>query len=160
MQKRIIIIHYKKNKMKINKKVKIAVGSMLGIAFLFFATLIIHIAYMVHKQAQEPFAHEQMSRADFLQAVDSSSALNIENKVKSLKGVKSTYFNLKDNIFIYTFDNRENNSQAIYDNAIKNSGFASSRHIVTAKEMNTGCPAMNPNSFYGKISTLVARVVN
>ncbi|MGF7230228.1 hypothetical protein [Arachidicoccus sp.] len=146
--------------MKINKKVKIAAGSILGIAFLLFATLIVHVAYMVKKEAKEPFAHVQMSRTDFQQPVDSASALAIQNKIKTLKGVKSTYFNLKDNILIYTFDNRENTAQDIYNNAIKNTGFASSRHIVSSKEMNTGCPVMNPNSFYGKLSTLVAKVVN
>ena len=115
---------------------------------------------MVKEMRSLPDATIQMARADFMQPVDSLSAVQIENKVMSQEGVKSTYFNPKDYILVYTFDNRINNSQNIYDHAIKNSGFKSERYIVSASDLTKGCPVMNDNSFYGKLTAFVGRFVN
>jgi hypothetical protein len=146
--------------MKISKKVKILSGSILGLAFLLFATLIVHIAIMVRGRAPLPFATVQMARADFREAVDSASAIRIQNNIKRLKGVQSTYFNLKDYVLVYTFDNKVNTAQGIYDEAIRNAGFRSVRYVVSASDLTKGCPVMNNNSFYGKLTETVANIVN
>src|ERR1700761_401362 len=121
--------------MKINKKVKIVVASVLGLAFLLFATLVVHIVVMVKGKPPLAMATIQMSRADFQQPVDSVSALKIQKDIKSLPGVKDTYFNLKDHIVVYTFDNKLNSAQGIYDAAIKNSGFRSARYLVSQNDL-------------------------
>ncbi len=146
--------------MKINKKIKIAIATVSGFAFLFFAALIVHIAIMV--KGMQPLSDPtvQMARADFKQPVDSSDGTRIENKIRSLRGVKATYFNLKNYILIYTFDNRLNDAQNIYDKAIKNSGFKSVRYTVSQSDLSKGCPVMNGNSFYGKLTAVVSKVVN
>jgi len=146
--------------MTINKKIKIAIGGIFCITFLFSAVLLIHIAIMVRNRPPLANATIQMARADFKTPLDSASAFNIQENVKSLKGVKSTYFNFKNHILIYTFDNRLNNAQNIYDHAIKISGFQSERHIVSAIEATQGCPVMNNNSFYGKLTAIVSKAIN
>ncbi|MGH2643860.1 MAG: hypothetical protein ACRDE2_07930, partial [Chitinophagaceae bacterium] len=120
--------------MKINKKIKIALLSALGIAVLLIITLLVHVTIMVKEMRDLPDATIQMARADFIQPVDSMSALQIEDKVMDQPGVKSTYFNSKDYTLVYTFDNRVDNAQNIYNHAIKNDGFNSSRFIVSASD--------------------------
>lgn len=146
--------------MKTGKKIRIALQAVLGFVFLLFAVLIIHIAIMVKGAQPLVNSTEQMARADFSQPVDSSDAIKIENEVKSLNGVKSVYFNLKDYILIYTFDNRVNNAQKIYDHAIRNSGFSAIRYVVSGSELSKGCPVMNDHSFYGKLTTIISKIVN
>jgi hypothetical protein len=152
--------HAKKIKMKLNKKIKIVAFSLLGLAFLFFATLIVHIAIMVKGRPTPAFATIQMARADFKEPVDSLSAVRIQNEIKNLKGVQTTWFNAKDYILVYSFDNKINTAQSIYDAAIKNSGFRSVRYIVGKADLAKGCPVMNNNSFYGKLTEVVAGIVN
>lgn len=142
------------------KTLKIAIFSIAGIAFLFFATLIVHIVIMVKNKAPLANATIQMARADFNEPIDAIAATKIQNEIKMQAGVKSTYFNSNSNILVYTFDNRANDAQDIYNNAIKNSGFASERHIVSAEDATKGCPAMDNKSFYGKLTKVVTSIVN
>lgn len=146
--------------MKLGKKWKIAIFSILGVAFLLFATLIIHIAVMVHHRGPLTFATIQMARSDFQAPVDSAQAQQIQKNILALNGVKSTYFNLKDGIVIYTFDNRINTAQQIYDKAIKTSGIPAERYTVSEMDLAKGCPVMNNNSFYGKLTAVVSKFVN
>lgn len=146
--------------MKINKKIRIALWSVLGIAVLLSLTLLVHVIIMVKAMRALPDATIQMARADFIQPVDSMNAIQIENTVMDQPGVKSTYFNAKDYTLVYSFDNRVNNAQNIYDHAIKNDGFSSVRYIVAASDLSKGCPVMNGNSFYGKLTAFVGRFVN
>jgi len=146
--------------MKINKKIKIATCSIAGLALLLFAVLIIHIAIMVKSRLPLVNATVQMARADFKQPVDSLSAAQIQDQVKSLKGVKSTYFNSKDHILVYTYDNNQNTAQNIYDKVIKNSGFRSVRYTVSKDDLAKGCPVMGNHSFYGKLTSIMASIIN
>lgn len=146
--------------MKVPKKIKVALFSVLGLALLLFITLIVHIAVMVHNRAPLPLATIQMARADFKMPVDSAAAQQIQDNIRKLNGVKSTYFNVADDIVIYTFDNRLNTAQRIFDKAIKNSGFAAVRYTVSEKDLSGGCPVMNDHSFYGKLTAVVSRFVN
>lgn len=146
--------------MKINKKIKIALLSVLGIVTLLIITLLVHVTIMVKEMRALPDATIQMARADFTQPVDSINAVLIENKVMDQPGVKSTYFNSKDYTLVYTFNNRINNAPNIYNHAIKNDGFSSACFIVSAADLSKGCPVMNDNSFYGKLTVFLGKFVN
>lgn len=146
--------------MKINKKIRIVLLSILGLVCLLFVTLIAHVIIMIKEMRTLPYATIQRARADFKQPVDSLNALQIENKVMAQPGVESTYFNPREYILVYTFDNRVNNAQNIYDKVIKNDGFKSVRYIVSATDLSKGCPVMNDNNFYGKLTAFVGRFVN
>lgn len=142
------------------KKIKIAIYSILGIAVLFAATLLVHIVIMVKNKVPLANATIQMARANFLEPIDSSNAIRIQNDIKQQPGVKSTYFNSDTHILIYTFDNKANDAQDIYNKAIKNAGFSSERHIVSAQDAAKGCPVIDDNSFYGKLTKVVTTIVN
>jgi copper chaperone CopZ len=146
--------------MKINKKIKVALGLVLGLAFLLFATLIVHVVVMVKGKPPLAMATIQMARADFQEPVDASGAAAIQNNIKKLPGVKDTYFNVKDHIVTYTYDNKLNSAQNIYDAAIGNSGYKSRRYLVSRSDLAKGCPVMNSNSFYGKLTDIISGIVN
>lgn len=146
--------------MKISKKVKFGIFGILGLVFLFFLVLIVHIGIMVHERGPIAMATVQMARADFQKPVDSMQAQQIQTQIKAQKGVKSTYFNIKDGIVIYTFDNRENTAGSIYKKAIKTFSIPSARYTVSKEDLANGCPVMNNNSFYGKLTAVVSKVVN
>lgn len=142
-----------------NKNVKRVLGWMGVFAVLFVLLLLTHIVIMVKRMPILANPTLQLARVDFKEPLDSLSIGQIRNKVVSQKGVKSTYYNQRDDILIYTFDNRLNNARTIYDNAIVPSGYASVRYVVTAKDLQQGCPVMSNDSFYGKLTALVAKIV-
>lgn len=145
--------------MKKRKRIKYLLGWAGGIALLFVGVLLVHIVIMVRKMPVLAFPTVQMARIDFTQWVDSSDAVRIQDQVRAQKGVKSTYFNQPAHILIYTYDNRVNNSQAIYQHTIPSSGYAAERHLVSQEDLKQGCPVMNDHSFYGKITAIIAKVV-
>ncbi|PSK93200.1 hypothetical protein B0I18_102170 [Taibaiella chishuiensis] len=146
--------------MTMKKKLKVAAGSLLGIMFLFSAVLLIHIVVMVKNRKPLPAATLQMARADFKQPVPDQVMQTIQQAVSRQKGVKETYYNAGSRMLVYTYDNKVNTAEAIYASAIRPSGMSSERHLVSQSEATKGCPAMDNHSFYGKLTNMVARVVN
>ena len=71
-------LNKKSQKMKINKKVKIIVGSILGIFVLLFLVLVVHIA--TAKPLVIDNASLQISRIDFKEPIDSLKAKEIHKK--------------------------------------------------------------------------------
>ena len=141
------------------KKIKIIALSLLGVSVLLFVVLLVHIVIMVKKEGQMPNATLQLARVDFEQPMDSSLVVNIEKKVKSMDGVKNTYYNYTSNILVYGYDNRVNNSKNIFNKAIKKQGFIAHPYVVSAIQANSGCPAMGKNSFYTKITKIIYKIV-
>lgn len=146
--------------MKTKKLIKRGVIVVLGAAFLLFATLIIHIAVMVQGKSPLPLATTQIARIDFNEEISPTQAEIIQDKFKEFQGVKSTHFNIQDGILIYTFDNRLNDTKQIYDGFMKGSNLLCSRYVVSEEELSQGCPAIENDSFYGKLTQVVAKVVN
>lgn len=146
--------------MKIRKKIKIGLISVLSAVALLFIVLIVHIGIMVHERGALPMATIQMARVDFQNPITPLQAKNIEADFKHYKGVKSTHFNVKNGILIYTFDNRKNSTKAIYSNFEKENSLPCSRYVVSDEDLSHGCPAMNSNSFYGKLTNVISKIVN
>lgn len=146
--------------MKMNKKIKITAFSLLGVAFLFFATLVIHIGIMVKNQKPLENATIQMARVDFSNSLDLQQAQVIEENIKNQKGVKDVFYNEKNHLLIYTFDNRINNSENIYNTSIKSAEFSSAPYFVSAEDAAKGCPVINSDSFYGQLTKVVSKIIN
>ncbi len=133
----------------------------LSIAALFFIVLGIHI-YMVTSQYKKTELHQQLSRIDFKQPVDSSEAIKIQGFVSSLEGVHKTYFNYKDAILVYLFDIDKQTSQKVFDRLVAFGNYKAERYIVDAGTMSSGCPVMvkqsgfykNVTNFYKKLFSL------
>ena len=142
---------------KILKRILLIIG---GTAAAFVLVLLVHIVVMVKEMPNYANRTTQLGRADFKEPVNSATAQLIEQKIKKLPGVSSTYFNQKDDILVYAFDNKVNTSENIYNAGIKNSGIRSVRYTVSEEDLKYGCPAMNGNSFYGKLTQFVSSIVN
>lgn len=122
--------------------------------------LVVHITIMVKRMPRLTHPTVQLARADFSEPLNGTAAMRLQQAVSVLPGVSSTYYNEKNNIFIYAFDNRKNSAQGIYDAVIKNFGCASERYTVKPEDMGKGCPVIDNNSFSGKVTRFISRIVN
>lgn len=146
--------------MTLGKKIKWALLGVLGISFLLFLTLVIHIGVMVYHKAPLPFEHLQMTRVDFNRPLDSAEISLIKTGLLDQKGVKTTYYNAVDNNVVYTYDNRQNNALNIYQQFFQPANIAAKRYTVSEKDLAKGCPVMNTNSFYGKLTAIISKTIN
>lgn len=143
--------------MKINKKVKIAVLSILGVFLLLFAILVYHIANA------KPIdnATIQVSRIDFKEPIDATKASEINKNMKSIDGVINPHYFPKSNAVVYLHDMKVINSKQVYDQFMKKTNLKAERYIVpenlASKEV---CPVMSENSFKAKFSRQVQRIFN
>ncbi|MGK4566356.1 hypothetical protein [Flavobacterium sp. 3HN19-14] len=76
--------------MKINKKVKIAISSILGVFLLLFVVLVVHI--VLAKPVEIDNATLQISRIDFKEPIDAAKEKEIHRDMKSIPGVINPKF--------------------------------------------------------------------
>lgn len=141
--------------MKINKKLKIAIYSILGIIVLFFAILVFHIA------TAKPYdnAYLQISRIDFKEPTDSLKQKEIHRNMKSIKGVINPKFYSKQNVMVYYSDNRITNSDKVFQQLMTKGDYNAEKFTISASLTSKGgCPVMNPNSFSYKFSRAIKRI--
>jgi len=145
--------------MEKRKIIKIALIS-LSVVFVLFAVLIVHIAMVTKYKAVEPDGR-QLSRIDFTEKVDSTEANKIKNFVGHLDGVESTYFNVKDGIFVYTYALSKQNSLGVYNKLMSYGKYKAHRYMVDPSEATKGCPAMGGNkSFMYSLVMYVGKLIN
>ena len=118
---------------------KIAAGA-IGLLSILLLALCVHI-YMVTHKPKTPFELTQLSRIDFKQKIDSVEANNIRAFVASQVGVKSSYFNVKDGILVYTFLSDKQNSLTIFNKLMTHGHYKAEPYIVSKSASNNGCPA-------------------
>ncbi len=142
--------------MRIHKKIKIALLSILGIALLLFVVLVYHIATAKPKEN----ATIQISRIDFAQPFDSLSTVDIKEKLHSIAGVKSEII-VKRNVVVYFHDNRIADSKKVYDELMAKGHYSAQRFILPANMMNQQvCPVMKKDGLSYKFTKLVQRIFN
>ncbi|MBY0485777.1 MAG: hypothetical protein K2P85_01080 [Flavobacteriaceae bacterium] len=142
--------------MKINKKVKIALLSILGIGLLFFAILVYHIANARPIES----ANIQVSRIDFDKPFDSLSTIAIKEKLHAIDGVKSEII-VKRNVVVYFHDNKIADSKKVYDQLMAKGDYKAERFILPANLANKEvCPVMKKDGFNYKFTKLVQRIFN
>ena len=145
--------------MKISKKVKIVLGSILGIFLLLFIVLVVHIA--TAKPIVYDNATMQISRIDFNEPIDSLKAKEIHRNMKSIAGVKNDKMNLESGVLVYWHDNRVVDSKGVYASLMSKGKYDAKRFEIS-KEMaaKEACPVMDKNSFSYKFSRGVQRIFN
>ena len=145
--------------MKINKKIKIAVGSILGVVLLLFIVLVVHIATV--KPTVYDNATMQISRIDFNEPIDSLMAQKITTDMKSIAGVKNPLVVAKNKVVVYYHDMNVANSEQVYNQFMAKGNYNAKRFLVSpelaSKEV---CPVMDKNSFKYKFSRGVQRIFN
>lgn len=145
--------------MKINKKIKIAVGSVLGIVLLLFIVLVVHIATI--KPTIYDNATLQISRIDFKQSIDSTMAKQINRDMKSIAGVKNPSVFAEKKVVVYYHDMNIANSEQVFTQLMAKGNYNAERYIVPAAlASNEVCPVMDKNSFSFKFSRGIQRIFN
>ena len=152
-------LNKKSQKMKINKKVKIIVGSILGIFVLLFLVLVVHIA--TAKPLVIDNASLQISRIDFKEPIDSIKAKEINKKKKKIPGVKTDRLNIETGVLVYFHDIKIANSEEIYNQLVALGDYKAERYILPkGLENKTACPVMTEDSFSYKFSRGIQRIFN
>lgn len=142
--------------MKINKKIKIALLSILGFFLLMFVILVYHIA------TARPIENAtiQVSRIDFDKPFDSMSAIDIKQKLHDILGVKSDII-IKRNVVVYFHDNKVADSKRIYDELMTTGQYNAQRFILPEGLANKQvCPVIKKDGISYKFTQFVQRIFN
>ena len=142
--------------MKINKKIKIALLSILGFFLLMFVILVYHIA------TARPIENAtiQVSRIDFDKPFDSMSAIDIKQKLHDIPGVKSDII-IKRNVVVYFHDNKVADSKRIYDELMTTGQYNAQRFILPEGLANKQvCPVIKKDGISYKFTQFVQRIFN
>lgn len=143
--------------MKISKKVKIAVGSLLGTVLLLFIVLVVHIA--TAKPVVYDNATIQVSRIDFKEPLDSMKVKEIHRNLKSIPGVKNDKFNIEKRVLVYFHDNRITDSKSVFNQLMAKGNYKAERFILPiGMASKKVCPVMNTDSFSYKFSRGIQRI--
>ena len=147
------------NKMKISKKLKIAVGSIFMIFFLLFLVLVVHIA--TAKPLVVDNATLQISRIDFKEPIDSLKAKEIHRNLKSIPGVKTDRLNKETGVLVFFHDIKVADSKTIYNKLMTMGDYKAERFVLPKElENKTACPVMTEDSFSYKFSRGIQRIFN
>jgi hypothetical protein len=142
--------------MRINKTIKRALLSILGIFLLLFAILVYHIANARPVES----ATIQVSRIDFDKPFDSLSSMDIKQKLHDIPGVKSEII-IKRNVVVYFHDNRVADSKKVYDELMTAGHYNAQQFVLPASLANNQvCPVMKKDGFKYKFSKFIQGIFN
>ena len=142
--------------MKINKKIKITLLSLLGFFLLMFVILVYHIATVKPMEN----ATIQVSRIDFDKPFDSVNTIEIKQKLHSIVGVKSEII-VKRNVVVYFHDNRIANSKKVYDELMTKGNYKAKRFIIPENLANKQvCPVMRRDGISYKFTKFIKGIFN
>jgi len=145
--------------MKTNKKIKIAISSLLGIIVLLFIVLVVHIA--LAKPVALDLASLQVSRIDFAAPLTQVQQSEITKNLQEIKGVTSDKPIFKNNVLVYFHNNRLTNSTKVYQELMAKGHYDAKPFLVPASlAQRKVCPAMNQNGFSYKFSRAIQRMFN
>ncbi len=145
--------------MKISKKFKIAIGSVLAFSTLLFVVLVVHIA--TAKPIVIDNASLQISRIDFKEPLDSIKAKEIHRNLKKIPGVKTDRINIETGALVFFHDLKVADSKTIYDKLIAMGNYKAERFVLPKElENKTACPVMSEDSFSYKFSRGIQRIFN
>lgn len=145
--------------MRINKKLKIALLSFLGVFLLLFVVLVVHIA--TAKPLVIDNATLQISRIDFKEPIDSLKAKEIHRNMKSIAGVKNPKFYPEKNVLVYYHDMKIANSEQVFNQLMAKGDYKAERLIIPVDIASKKvCPVMNDDSFSAKFSRGIQRIFN
>lgn len=142
--------------MKINKKIKITIVSILGFLILLFVILVYHIA--TARPVEN--ASIQISRIDFDKPFDSLGTIDIKQKLHTIAGVKSEII-VKRNVVVYFHDNKIADSKNIFKELMTKGNYNAKRFTIPANLANKEvCPVMRRDGISYKFTKFVQRIFN
>ena len=144
--------------MKINKKVKIVLFSLLGIFVLFFAILLFHV--ITAKPVVYELQHVQISRIDFKNDIDSTQAKKICADMRTIPGLTSDSIIVKRNVVVYFHNNTITNSEKVYNQLMTKGKYDAKRFVLPANLENKPVCPVDVNSFSYKWASALNRMFN
>ncbi len=147
--------------MKINKKVKVAVLSILGLFIFFNVFMIWHVLDMTKKENDLDNKTIQVSRIDFKEQIDSLKVKEVIKNLKNIPGVINPHYFTRTNAVVYLHDMKIINSSDVFKQFISKVKYKAKQFKVpenlAGKEV---CPAIKKDGFYYKYTQLVLRIFN
>jgi hypothetical protein len=121
------------------------------VALILFLALGVHLYYVTDNfyQDQRNAPQLQLGRIDFKQPIDSVQAAELQFKLKQVPGVQKTYFNIQDQILVYSFYNTEQDAATIFASFNNGNTVPAERYIVAEEDKMKGCPAMSDKTQSG-----------
>lgn len=144
--------------MKMNKNLKIGLKVVSGIAVLFVAILIYHIA--TAKPAVYENANLQVSRIDFKTDIDSVEAKKINHDLRTITGITSDSIIIKRNVVVYFHNNKMTDSKQVYAELMSKGTYDAQRFILPDNLANKEVCPMDPNSFTYRLSQQINHFFN
>ncbi|RAR49607.1 hypothetical protein [Flavobacterium lacus] len=145
--------------MKINRTIKVIIGSIFSIVLLLIVVLVVHIA--TAKPVEVDNATMQISRIDFKEPLDSLKSKEIHRNLKSIDGVKNIKIVPEKGVVVYFHDNRIVNSEQVFTQLSATGNYQAECFVISddlaSKKV---CPAMNTDSFSYKFSRGIQRIFN
>lgn len=123
------------------KMIRWTVITLSVFVVLFFA-LGIHLYYVTDNFYQPKGPQLQLARIDFQQPVDSLQGAEIQRCVNNIDGVQKSYFNLHDDILVYSFYAGEQNTEQVYNLLMHSGAYEARRFVVDETQAAAGCPVM------------------
>ncbi len=119
----------------------------LSVFVILFLSLGIHLYYVTDNFYQnEPSKPQlQLSRIDFKEDVDSTEAKQIQSFVNGIEGIQKSYFNIQDDILVYSYYAGKQNSETVFQLVNNETHLIGEKFIVSAEQSQSGCPAMQKN---------------
>jgi hypothetical protein len=143
--------------MKKGKFLKLLIWS--GSAFLvFIAVLVTHIYLVTRISKNQDERVRQLSRIDFKQNIDTQEADKIRAFVNGLSGVENSYFNLDNDILVYSYLVEKQNSFNVYNKLIAFGNYKAVRYVVNETNAQSGCPiGTDKTSISYKIAAYISK---
>jgi hypothetical protein len=125
--------------MKKGKYFKLFVWSASSFLIL-SAILVFHIYLVTHLNKNQDERVRQLSRIDFKQNIEAEEAYNIRAFVNGLEGVENSYFNLDNDVLVYSYLVGKQNSNNVYNKLVAFGNYKAVKYIVDETTAKTGCP--------------------
>jgi len=125
--------------MKKGKFLKIFIWT--GSSFLVLSAILVFHVYMVtHINKNQDERIRQLSRIDFKQNIEAEEANKIRVFVNGLPGVENSYFNLDNDVLVYSYLVGKQNSFNVYNKLVAFGNYKAIRYVVNETNAKTGCP--------------------
>lgn len=144
--------------MKKGKFLKLFIWSGSSLLVL-SAILVIHIYLVTRVGKNQDERVRQLSRIDFKQNIDAQEANKIRSFVNGLSGVENSYFNLDNDILVYSYLVGKQNSFNVYNKLVAFGNYKAVRYVVNETNAKSGCPiGTDKTSISYKLSAYISKL--
>ncbi|MFA6152321.1 MAG: hypothetical protein WC716_13425 [Chitinophagaceae bacterium] len=117
---------------------------LTGVVILLFGILVFHIAQVTNPK-NKPHYGIQLSRIDFDYALDSATAIEVCNYIKSIDGVGNAMYSYEFHNIVFSHDLNKVKGRTVYDALMNTKQLDAQLYVVNAEDAakNAKCPVVN-----------------